>query len=74
MTFRRYLREQIDRDDSIGDFARDMLSAGKRPRGKAGYMAWHDFITDWHFTYLAKRAFRKAWGEYKSQHTDNKEK
>lgn len=67
MTFVGYLKEQVDRNDAIGDFAKDMLTAAKRPRGKAGYMAWHDFLSEWHCTYLGKRAFRQAWEEYKSQ-------
>lgn len=74
MTFARYLKEQVDRNDAVGDFARDILLAENRPRGKAGYMAWHSFLVDWHYAYLAKRAFISAWDEYKSQHSDNKEK
>ena len=66
MMFIRYLKEQIDRDDQVGDFARDVLRTPHRPRGAAGYMAWNDFVTELNFSFLAKRALRQAWGEYKS--------
>ena len=71
MTFVRYLREQVDRNDAIGDFARDMLTAARRPRGKAGYMAWYDFLSERIHSSLAKRVFRQAWDEYKVEHKDN---
>ena len=65
MTFASYLKEQVDRDDAVGDFARDMFTKANRPRGKAGYMAWHNFLAEPKFTYLVKRAFKQAWDEYK---------
>ena len=65
MTFRQWLAKQENRDDPVGDLARD-VKADKRPAPRVNsYKAWSDHLHRAGASPAALRAFFAAWREYR---------
>lgn len=68
--FREWLKEQQDRDDPIGDFARDTLDYTDwhgncpLPNNRAGWKEWRDFLFNVGVDDLCANAFDDAWTHY----------
>ncbi len=64
-SFCSWLSKQTDRDDPIGDLARDVRDDSSRPHGNSGYRKWFGHIRIRSYSNsLVMDAFRKAWREY----------
>lgn len=62
-TFNKWLREQEDRDDPVGDLARDVSRDSRRvPRNN--HVAWRTFLWYGGASEAALQAFELAWKEY----------
>ena len=72
-TFSAWLRRQIHRDDIVGDFARDTFSTSDRPRGRAGYATWRNFVLVKSGSIYSPgfEALDIAWREYLSECCSN---
>lgn len=66
MTFMQWLNKQTERDDPVGDFARDAKADKRRkPGSRAG---WQRFLWNVGACEEAKVAATEAWDEYEAQH------
>lgn len=64
MTFMKWLKKQVDRDDPIGDLAKDaMRDKRHKPKSRRG---WERFLSDVGACYAARDAAKQAWDEYES--------
>lgn len=65
MTFREWLKDQEERDDEIGWFARKADELRRHvPRGDAGLEAWHRHLHRHRCTPDAVDVLHDAWREY----------
>ena len=70
MTFNQYLARQCDREDAIGDLARDATEDGTFPR----HVVWFDQVRG--YIYRARacpeahEALREAWREWCGDYPD----
>lgn len=66
MTFMEWPKKQTERDDPIGDLARDAKADRRhKPKSRAG---WQRFLSLVGACYEAKDAANEAWDEYEAQH------
>lgn len=66
MTFTQWLRTQIDRDDPIGDVARDAAMDTRRKPHQNTLMAWQTFLSTAGASTVAQRALIEAWEAYEA--------
>ena len=64
MTFTQWLKTQIDRDDPIGDVARDAAMDTRRKPHQNTLMAWQTFLSSAGAAAVAQQALIEAWDEY----------
>jgi hypothetical protein len=70
MGFTQWLRQQVERNDIVGDLASDAQQDTRRkPRTRAG---WERFLTNAGACSGAHEALRVAWGEYEAALVDAK--
>lgn len=62
-TFYEWLRRQRNREDVVGDFARDVFWDSQAPRTSNNYSEWHRFIEIRRLPRLYN-GFEAAWNEY----------
>ena len=62
MSFNTWLKKQSDRDDPIGDFARDALQDPNKP---TGIRQWRSHLQQCHACDGAVNAVERAYEEYK---------
>jgi len=67
ITFVAWVLQQADRDDPIGDFARDVRNDLERPSDDAGYQIWLDHVGfRSRHDHVVEETFKAAWKEYKA--------
>ncbi len=67
ITFVAWILQQIDRDDPIGDLARDVKDDVNRPPDDSGYRVWLNHIEfRSHHEQDVMDTFKAAWKEYKA--------
>jgi len=65
--FKNWLEDQTNRNDPIGDLARDVKTkylAKKTPRGNSGLKAWIKHLENYSACAEAFEALNEAWREY----------
>lgn len=63
MTFNQWLKQQIERDDPIGDVARD-VSRDDRCKPQNTLVSWRNFLSAAGACQGAHDALDEAWDEY----------
>lgn len=71
MTFAQWLKTQTDRDDPIGDIARDAAMDTRRKPHKNTLIAWQAFLGSAGASGIAKQALGEAWDEYECSNATN---
>lgn len=66
MTFAQWLKIQIDRDDPIGDIARDAAMDTRRKPHQNTLTAWQTFLSSAGASAVAQRALIEAWEAYEA--------
>lgn len=66
MTFNQWLKNQIKRDDPIGDVARDAAMDERRKPYNGDRKTWHNFLSLAGACREAHQALDEAWDEYES--------
>lgn len=64
--FWSWLQAQKDRQDRIGDLARDAISDTARPPDDSDYKVWREHLEDMNASQAALETLRIAWRAYKS--------
>lgn len=64
LTFRQWLQQQEDRDDMIGDLARDAQRDAELPDDRAGQQKWLEHLELMGACAGAIEAFNRAWKEF----------
>lgn len=59
-----WLSQQTNRDDWIGDLARDTQDTSDHPRGNATIAIWRSFLHSRNACQEACQALEMAWDEY----------
>lgn len=67
LTFTRYLKTQIKKNDRVGDFARDWIKdeSGKKPRGYKHWNAVESYLSSQGACQAAIDSGKDAWEEWK---------
>jgi uncharacterized protein YozE (UPF0346 family) len=68
MGFKAWLNQQVDRDDSVGDLARDAKRDGNWPKGRASLRRLRAYLESRQAMPGALDALEQAWREY-GRHT-----
>ena len=66
MTFRSWLQKQRNRNDAVGDFARDVRD-DLDSRGIHSVTGWVKYLNNRHACEGAIEAVKKAWKEYSNE-------
>lgn len=64
MTFNQWLKQQVERDDPVGDVARDAMKDARRKPYRGDREAWHNFLGAAGASWEAHEALDEAWDEY----------
>lgn len=64
MRFEQWLKSQTDRDDRVGDVARDAQADSRQKPAQNTLEAWETFLSCAGACWEAMEALREAWGEY----------
>ena len=71
MTFNQWLKQQIKRDDPVGDVARDAARDTGRKPYRGCREAWHTFLGSAGACWEAHVALDEAWDEYECSNATN---
>ncbi len=66
-TFRQWLDKKVQRNDPVGDFARDVQQDSNAPFGDVGKKMWREYLWGMGACSDALQAFSQAWGKYVSK-------
>jgi len=70
-TFLQWVQTQRDREDRMGDLARDVADDRGYPTGRRGRQAWHTHLAVRCACPEALEALDEAWNEYESPRTES---
>jgi len=63
-SFKAWLQQQLQRNDPVGDLARDAGSDKDAPGGRKSYIAWRDYLHSRWAHRDVLRTLKEAWGEF----------
>lgn len=64
MNFKQWLKRQTDRNDAVGDLARDVEEDWTAPHANAGYKPWKLHLESKGAAQAALDALAEAWREF----------
>jgi len=64
MRFEKWLKLQVDRDDRVGDIARDAQADSRQKPSQNTLEAWETFLSSAQACWEAMESLREAWEEY----------
>lgn len=66
MTFNQWLKTQVERDDPVGDVARDAMADKRRKPRNGNREAWRTFLSAAGACSAAHESLDEAWSEYEA--------
>lgn len=72
-SFKAWLQQQLQRNDPVGDLARDAGDDKNAPSGRKSFLAWRSYLQSRWAHRDVMRTLKEAWGEFeKGGATPNK--